>query len=88
MSFHSHDSDKNVVVAAAWGVNKNDLIKVGTDFVETKQRSGNDLEDAILRVAKMMGVGDDDIIKYGLCPSDNSLTETDSDKIKRLLDSD
>ena len=80
-----NDSDSVVVVAAAWGVDKNDLKKVGPDFAETEQRSGNDLEDAILLVAKMMDITNDDIIKYGLGPSDNGLTETDADKIKRLL---
>ena len=88
MSANPHDSDSNVVVAAAWGVNKNDLIKVGTDIAETEQRSGNDLEDAILLVAKMMDVSIDDIVKYGLGPSDNGLTETDEEKIKRLLNND
>ena len=81
--------DSNVLqVAKKMGVKESDLIKYGTNFDETEKRSGNDLEDAILLVAKMMDVSNDDIMEYGLGPSDKGLTETDADKIKRLLNSD
>ena len=87
MFVHPHDLDGKVMVGKV-GVNESDLPKYGADFFGTEQRSGNDLENAILLVAKMMDVSNDDIVKYGLCPSDNGLTETDADKIKRLLNSD
>jgi len=88
MIVHQYVDSSVFRVAKMMGVNKSDLIKYGADFVETKQSSGNDLENAIFQVAKMMDVSNDDIIKYGQCPSDNGLTETDADKIKRLLNSD
>jgi len=89
MIFHPHKLDNNTLhTAKKMGVIKSDLIKYGTDFVGAEQSTGNDLGNAILQVAKMMDVSNEDIIKYGRCPSDNGLTETDADKIKRLLNND
>lgn len=63
------------------------------DFLKHITFSGFEVEEiheseAVSRIAKMMDVNEVDIKKYGQCPSDNGLAETDSDKIKRLLNSD
>ena len=81
-----HESEAGSKIAKMMGVSQEEIEKYGTDFFETDKGTGNDLEEAILLVAKMMDVTHDDLIKYGLCPSDNGLTETDADKIKRLLE--
>lgn len=80
-----HESEAGSRIAKMMGVSQEEIEKHGTGNAETEQRSGNDLEDAILLVAKMMDVSAEDIKQYGLGPSDNGLTETDADKIKRLL---
>lgn len=63
------------------------------DFLKHTTFSGFEVEEihereAVSRIAKMMDVNEEDIKKYGQTPPDKGLTETDADKIKRLLNSD
>lgn len=81
-----HESEAVSRVAKMMGVSREEIEKYGTDFFEIDQRSGNDLKEAILLVAKMMDVSAEDIKQYGVSTSGNGLTETDADKIKRLLE--
>jgi len=89
MPMYPHGLDSNVLkVARAMGVDERDLIKYGGDSLSPQQPSESDLKQAVLKVAKMMDVSENDLIKYGNDPPDSGLTETDADKIKRLLGAD